>query len=584
MDEARTIRDAPKTLHRMWQRLGDSSAVGLSVALLYFPFGLAGPLWIDPDRVGGSVSQWLVVALVGQAALTLTLVVGQKLVYSSDPDSHHPIINLALLTLAVFARAVAIAWFAQAAGVIDDLEIQYRIRAGIFAQTSALIFLALLMSAYTHHKRLISNLAGQQKALDDLNNSIQDRLAAMQHELRTEVRQSIDPLIAQLDSALRHLTKSTNVTQVQEYIRRVVDNELRPLSHKLASPNDQVGKISHPQTESVKTRMAWPKKSSLNSLIRPLAIGIWVGLLAGSQGLRLYSLPYAIFYSILSGVLVGVMLFVIRLAIGKWRPPTPLGIMVTFGLTVLAVAFAYQLEKSFDIKVPDQIGSAAYFAVPLMSLITAIYSVIVIQRESIEIQLSKSIDDRMIAQSGLRQREYIARQRLGYVIHGTLQTSLNAAAMRLAGMTEPDMNVIEMVRADIARAVAKLDEPTLSNIQLIDTLNDISSTWENACDTQWSMDHKTVRILVDAPDAALSVTEIVREGVANAIRHGGATEVRIKIAGRSNCVVVSIVDNGSGIPHESKPGLGSRMLDQTCFEWDRRSRDNETHLVAQIAT
>lgn len=584
MDEVRTIRDARKTLQWMWQRLGDSSAVGLSVSLLYLPFGLAGPLWIDPERVGGSVAQWLLVGLVGQAALTVILIVGQRMVYSRDADVCHPIINLVVLTLAVCARAIAIAWFAQAAGVVDEFEIQYRIGSGIFAQTGALIFIALLVSAYKYHKRLISDLANQQGALDELNSSIKGRLNAIQNDLRTEVRQSLDPPIAKLFDSLGQVTKSTNVTQIQEYIRHIVDDELRPLSHKIASVADETRALPNSHVDSVTTRMTWPKETALATIIKPLAIGIWVGLLAGSQGLRLYSLPYAVFYSVLSGVLVGVMLFVIRLLIGKWKPPTLLSIFVTFGLTVLSVALTYQFEKSIDIEVPEQIGSAGFFAVPLMSLITAVYSVIVSQREAIELQLRESIDKRLLVQSGLKQREYIARQRLGYVIHGTLQTALNAAAMRLAATSEPDLELVERVRADVAKAVAQLDEPTSPYIQLVDTLNDISSLWENTCEILWSMDHKTVRILVDAPDAALSVTEIVREGVGNAIRHGGASSIRIKIAGQADRVIVSVIDNGSGIAIDSEPGLGSRMLDQTCIQWDRQSHANETNLVAHVAT
>lgn len=584
MEEFKSARDPRETLRSIWRRLGDSTAISPIVALMYFPFGLAGPLWIDPGRVGGSVSQWFVAGLVGQAGLTVTLLGGYRLVYSRNPDAHHPVINLIVITLAVVARAISIAWFAQAAEIVDEFEIQYRIGSGLAAQTGALAFLSLLVSTYAYHQRLIRDLAEQQSTLDELNASMKVRLDEMQHEIKAQVRQSIDPLIAELNEALNKLTKSTDMTQLQEYMRHVVDDELRPLSHRIVSAADREIEIPRSSIGSVETRVTWPQRTALTVLIKPLMIGIWVGLLAGSQGLRLYSMPYAVFYAILSGLLVGGLLLVIRWAIGNWQPITWIGIFVTVAVTILSVVISYQLEKLSGIDVPEQLGIAAFFAVPLMSLMTAFYSVIAVQRDSIEIQLKRSIDDRMVALSLLKQREYIARQHLGYVIHGTVQTSLNAAAMRLASTTVPDMQVVEAVRADIAKAVAKIDEPISPYVQLVDTLNDISSTWENTCDIRWSMDHKTVRILVDSPEAAVSVTEIVREGVGNAIRHGGATEVRIRIVGHSDRVVVSVIDNGSGVSHDSKPGLGSRMLDRTCFEWNRRSRDNETHLVAQIAT
>ena len=572
------------SLKWVWSRLGDPAALSPGVTLLYLPFGLAGPLWIDPERVGGTALQWFWAGLFGQLLLTLVVVGGHRLIFARASRAHHPILNLLVITVAVSARAIGIAWFAWATGIIDELEIQYRLGTGLVAQTGALLFMALLVSAYSYHKRLVTDLADQRATLDQLNSTMKKRVDEAQEEIRAEVRRSIDPLIAELDRSLSELTKSTSVIQVQESIRHIVDDELRPLSHRIASATDHDTQIDDSETPIASTRISWPRSTSFNVLIRPLALGLWVVVLAASQGLRLYSFAYAVFYALLSGLLVGGTLFLVRLVIGKWRPLTWFGVGATVVLALLSVVASYQLERLSGIEVPPQLGVAAFFAVPLMSLMTALYSVIVDQRTALERELKDSIDERQVVQSVLRQREYIARQQLGYVIHGSIQASLNAAAMRLAAVTEPDMTLIDSVRADLAKAVAKIDEPISPYVQLVDTLGDIASLWAGSSEISWSMDHKTVRVLVDSPEAAKSVTEIVREGVGNAIRHGSATSVQIKISGESGRVTVSVVDNGRGIATNATPGLGSRMLEQTCVTWERTSDETGTRLRAEVAT
>lgn len=584
MQESLSAKSPAQTLKRVWLSLGDSSALSPLVALLYFPFGLAGPLWIDPNRVGGSMLQWLLAGLAGQLALTVIVVGGQQVIYSRNPDARHPLLNLAVIVAAVSARAIAIAWFAQALGIIDQLEIQYRLGSGLVAQTGALLFFSVLVSTYSFHKGLISRLADQRVTLDQLNRSMKERVDEMQSQIRAEVRSSIDPLIAQLDTSLNELTASTDVVQVQQQIRHIVDDELRPLSHRIIAATDRESEIPALQIPAVSTRVSWPRRTHVRVLINPLVIGLWVVVLAASQALRLYSVPYALSYSVLSGVLVGGLLFALRAVIGNWNPLTWIGVVFTVIATGISVALSYQIQVLSGINVPPQIGFAAFFAVPLMSLMTAFYFVIVNERDAIEVELKKAIDDREVLQSLLKQREYIARQQLGYVIHGSLQTSLNAAAMRLAAISEPDLRVIELVRADIANAVKKIDEPISPYVQLVDTLTDIASVWKDSCEIGWSMDHKTVRILVDSPNAAVSVTEIVREGVGNAIRHGHATEIKIKVIGQTDRVIVSVVDNGLGLPPNSAPGLGSRMLEETCLTWGRKYDVSGTHLVAHVAT
>ncbi|MEX1210489.1 MAG: hypothetical protein WEA35_06395 [Candidatus Nanopelagicales bacterium] len=72
---------------------------------------------------------------------------------------------------------------------------------------------------------------------------------------------------------------------------------------------------------------------------------------------------------------------------------------------------------------------------------------------------------------------------------------------------------------------------------------------------------------------ARRVSDVVEEGMCNAIRHGMADAVSVHVErveeGEASCIRVRIVDDGTG-PGESTPGMGSAYLDEVCQgRWTR---------------
>ena len=63
-------------------------------------------------------------------------------------------------------------------------------------------------------------------------------------------------------------------------------------------------------------------------------------------------------------------------------------------------------------------------------------------------------------------------------------------------------------------------------------------------------------------DAATHVFMIAQEALANAVRHGHATEAKIRLDVGVSCVSLTIDDNGSGIAARpsKKPGIGLELM------------------------
>ena len=135
------------------------------------------------------------------------------------------------------------------------------------------------------------------------------------------------------------------------------------------------------------------------------------------------------------------------------------------------------------------------------------------------------------------------------VLEHKLEGSPEAAEARR--IAERVQGAIEKTRT-LARGLSPLE---MESSDLITALTELASnarkTFSIACRFRGE-------IPVPVKDAAVSthLYRIAQEALGNAIRHGRAREVTITLEARGNEAVLSIVDNGIGIPEEKEPGQG----------------------------
>lgn len=69
-------------------------------------------------------------------------------------------------------------------------------------------------------------------------------------------------------------------------------------------------------------------------------------------------------------------------------------------------------------------------------------------------------------------------------------------------------------------------------------------------------------VQISPPEAAMHLYRIAQEAVANAVRHGGAQSVHIKINGGADSIVLTVVDDGKGFPilPRKDGGMGMRTM------------------------
>lgn len=570
----------PSDVTTAWTRLGEPASLGAVVPLIYLPFGLAGPLFIDTTRLGGDPFSWFIVGLIGWAALFAVFALGRVVV--SPLQRARPVAALGVILMSVAARAVALAVSAYALGLTANPEFTYRFNAALFTQSAFIISCAIVVSSYAHHRALAADLLAQRDRLSRIGNESRARLEELQSSIALQVRRIVDPVIAQLDEVSTRTDGSH--AHLHDGIRRIVDEELRPLSHRIAE-TASIPVTEYPATPGARPLLIpLPTQVSVGRLLRPVSTGLLAVLLAASQAIRALGVGEGLaFVLALSASVFALVLItqklLYRLVVTAW-----LGICVAAFIVAVEFLVVIHLWEFLPLTIPPNLQWAALYSGAFVGGLLSIGYLVNEQRTTTENHLRESVRELQEQSSILRQHEFMAGKQLSYIVHGSVQTALNAAAMRLALSTQPDASLVEAIRTDIDESLEKLDASGSAYVLLVQTLTDISDLWEGTAQFTWTLDHRTVRALAESPPTAASVGEIVTECVSNAIRHGRATQIQAKVQASENVIEVAIADDGCGLPPATGDGLGSRMMNDVCVRWERAGTDSGTVVTAVLAT
>jgi hypothetical protein len=76
-------------------------------------------------------------------------------------------------------------------------------------------------------------------------------------------------------------------------------------------------------------------------------------------------------------------------------------------------------------------------------------------------------------------------------------------------------------------------------------------------------------------NGAIAAKRIIHEGIANAYRHGRATECDVDINSTASHITIRITDNGTAASGQTTPGLGTAILNSICSgEWKLETNEN----------
>jgi two-component sensor histidine kinase len=255
---------------------------------------------------------------------------------------------------------------------------------------------------------------------------------------------------------------------------------------------------------------------------------------------------------------------------------------VSTAITVWADKFIIELlyQDQFEFLLPDSFLLSFIWWLAIFLIVSFIANLIRNETKSeefiTELIESKSLDQLLIQNETSQVRQDIARY-----LHGNLQSRVMALGLSLQ-VTE----VKDQKNMDSALTIASslLDSPfseliTTEERSLTDEVAYNISRWDGLLKID---SHIAIPDLALSPIQIRAVGAAIEEALANALRHGLAKEIGIRIYEDGIGLTLTIQDDGIG-PRNTPPGLGSRLFDTVATRgWSLKYRPDDLGSIVEL--
>ena len=572
----RTI-DSPSAL--TWQTWAVAYAPSVSTAVLH-----------DRNLYGGTVLEWLLVAIVGALGAGAVLLLAHLVL-----RERHPIAGLlGIFFLAGCVRGIGVGWSADLLGLVPDPQFVVRALSGGILGVFWLSVATLIVDGFRRHRATRMEL----EELEERGES--ERRAAVEDLARLNTRAQIDVAqqIAQITDDLRQEASDVTTAQLVATAERLHDlsaQVVRPLSHQAALPE------TSPTPMPVTVRRRGYSTIFRDAVtVDPFRPGWTLALLLPSilmTAVRGYGIVLGALGALWIAGMAALVLTVADRMLRQHLRHIPLMIRAVLVVVVwfiaaaasampVAIASARQLGPA---DAWDVFGIPLFAYVPVMCLGLAIAGAIT-QAWALDEDSRRSRIETLAWQAQrLHQQVWAERTRLGRFLHGSVQSALTSTALFIDSSVSrgEDPSVIcqqTALRLEDALATTEAGVDQTTRVDVSDVLARVAQVWSRVANISLDVEDAAQQACELDSAAAESVVEVVRDGITNAIRHGGAQALQVTISLDSEHIVVVVLDDGSFTSSTNK-GLGTSILDATCASWSReRSAAGGTVLTCHINT
>ena len=576
-----------------WRRLGGSNAISLTAWLFTLVGGtVAAFSWI-PGGPTFRPLDWIALSVVAQLVLGGILFVAWRTYLSPRPRPSRPLACIATLLVAGFVRG---AFLSIAGEQLDLVDHGYALERATGAALSFAVWYALatlIVDGWRRHRAVVAQLRAEMLREQELA----ERSTAMLNNFRQSV-------VLQTQRALREGLQAASAasgepTAAADSLRHTVNDLIRPLSHELElraiadaellATAEQPAAIPRVPLRGYlagifTARPFAPLATAAVVIATPLVVSIHVlGPILGTTAV------------LMSATVVGLSLQALRgpimAAIPRWSVAlsalvvtcTWVGVTVLVGLLLAGlVGLSRQPLDTWLASAGVSTTSSSLLVLLALALTTMVSAAI---EGSVEEQLRTARTKLRAtaisvewAAARLRQRAWVEQRSFGRLLHGTVQASMVATALKIRDQSPEEAAVT------IAGLTTRMQYALGAGVETpwrreIDNLADV---WGGAIDLTVNVMPSAGNAMDQDSLAAHSLLQVLSEGVTNAVRHGDANSVRATVEAQANYLLLTLRDDGVPALSSGASGSGTRIYEANCADWSL-TFDSTTTLQARIA-
>jgi signal transduction histidine kinase len=557
---------------RLLNQIGSRYALSNQVMLFFLLPAYGTGLIFESLRLQTNFLERFGVATAGYLATIAVLYLARRSLIGKE-DKSRPFFVLGVFLLSGFARGVVILSLDVLTGQHQVGQELFRLLGGPVFTFVTLTLSAVLASNYQRHRESLAALADERYRLQIRSAGIRAKVQIQREELLEKVRSLLDPEIAKIQA---NLTGKSS-TEAINSLRSTVDEVVRPLSVEVAEASDELEAESGKAV--IREKAPIPSRILLGEFIVPL----WATLI-----LAIILVPAAfLLEQPLNSLIILVTAFLsmfLGLGLFQWLtiklPVHPfLAALIVPGLYAFSLVPIYLAREILQWNVTVQQVHALLLFGACVGGTTFAAQFSQLQRKATTENLVAVNQQLEILNASLRQELWLNRRRTASVLHGPVQAALFASAMKLSQEQKPTPELVAEVEQDIAAALEKLNNPSnLEGQDITDLLNQIIEIWSDAADISISIPEDLEAAITKQPLASEALIEIAREFITNAIKHGKASSVSLKVSRIDGArIAIEVIDDGQGVPSGAKPGFGSKILSELSLVW-RLTRAQDTTL------
>lgn len=575
-----------------WLALGGPNAISIWSWIITTALVVLVTIAYDIPTFDYRLGPRVLLVLLAQVALIPLLLLANALL--TRLKSPRPLLGIGIFAVIGVARGLVVSELAPYVEPLARPGLGFQITVGVTYALLSLPFIAVVVDAIRRHRSLQASVAaaqrGWEEALRRTEQKLREEYLAYRQRVESDIATRVIMLTDELAIVAREASTSGAVHAAEE-LRRLSAEVVRPLSHELildAPPARIEPTFFNPDLPFLGVRDVL-KEASHN----PFA-GRWVPCAAmaflGAVGLMPLTSPSFIVTNIAWDVVVfGFFPSVISLVLAnRWTRLSPgaawiASIAVWVLLALIGVAGTAILGRVLTGDAVFYWSAGAFYV--LISAGTVIALAGFRRLRALDDELVSFLAEQEDRATDLMARMERDRRHLGQVLHGSVQSSLTSAALRLeqwsVTMDSAELpRVITEVRTALESALAAVEVGTATSGSLSEVVLERVALWFGAVETSVQISEDAG--IVDEPFLVEQVGDIVGEAMTNAVRHGHAEQISITIARLGSSLDVVVSDDGEGPSVQQTAGGGLGHLLRSGYAWTLEREGPLTVLRVQI--
>jgi hypothetical protein len=568
--------------HRVWQQLGERQLWSWRFFIYTIPNYVVAYWIINFLPFEVYQGDWVIVGVVSHLVfIPLGLAVRVLIPKSAFKHRLAPLMNLMLFALAGLLKNWVEVLLGMQLGVIVDPRWALNLSSGALGMVYLVLIYIGIFGERVRHITTMSALLSKREQLIDLRSQRQESLRKHEQGLRSQAQELILPRLREFEQLLGSQSK---VQDQVEYLRNTLLSTVRPLALQLQDRRSvQYFDKFDEKIQTVKS-VAFFDRLDLWRDVRPLVV--FAAFMPGYANGSILLVGAETFIKELPFMLITFASLVVVKLMGKLKALTNKFLKMTVFLVIPATGvFTTWLFQSQSVVSPQL--KIAYL-VPviwgfgLIYIGTAFVTALTAAQKVAERELSES-NAALQAEWEIYQRDFwVANKRWSYLLHGEIQAALTTAIARLT--IRPIVTSLDVaeVREDMDRILQSLSKPLNIEIDLKAAMDDLVEVWHGVVAITYTGSKEAVDLLDKDGFAKQSISEICKEAVGNAYRHGKATKVEIDLRILSKRFELTITNDGVAPLEKRSKGIGSKMLDDLAPRWTLTNVDGITTLKARV--